>query len=73
MRGMHEYLYIVVIARINHSFSELFKNYERNKIDIWWRSLERVHVSGLISKCYIYLYSVPVEVLLTSEFVHQNT
>ena len=41
-------------------------------MDIWWRSLESVHVSGLISKCYIDLYSVPVEVLLASEFVHQN-
>lgn len=73
IRSMHEYLYIVVIARINHAFSELFKNYERNKMDIWWRSLERVHVSGLIAKGNIDLYSVPVEVLLPSEFINYDT
>lgn len=72
MRSMQEYLYIVMISSRLSVFSELIRNYERNKIDIWWRSLERVHVSGLISKCYIYLYSVPVEVLLPAEFIHQN-
>ena len=73
MRSMHEYLYIVMISSRFPAFSELIKNYERDKIDIWWRSLESVHVSGLISKGNIDLHSVPVEVLLTSEFVHQNT
>ena len=53
-------------------FSELLPENERHKMSIWWRSLECVHVSGLISKCYIDLYSIAVEVLLASEFVHQN-
>lgn len=73
MRSMHEHLYIIVLTSISSVFSELIKNYERNKIDIWRRSLESVHVSGFISKCYIDLYSIAVEVLLASEFVHQNT
>ena len=53
-------------------FSEHFDKSERNKMDIWWRSLKSVHVSGLIPKCYIDLNSISVEVLLASEFVHQN-
>lgn len=73
MRSMHEYLYIVVLTSISSVFSELIKNYERDKIDIWWRSLESVHVSGLIAKGNIDLYSVPVEVLLTSEFINYDT
>ena len=73
MRSMHEYLYIVVLTSISSVFSELIKNYERDKIDIWWRSLERVHVSGLIAECHIDLNGIAVEVLLTSEFVHKNT
>ena len=73
MRSMHEYLYIVMISSIFSVFPELIKNYERNKISIWWRSLESVHVSGLIAKGNIDLYSVPVEVLLTSEFINYDT
>lgn len=72
IRTMHVYLYIVLISHGNNMFSEHFSKSERNKMDIWWRSLESVHVSGLISKCYIDLNSVSVEVLLPSEFVHQN-
>lgn len=74
MRSMHEYLYIVVITIIYSVFLELFKNYERNKIDIWWRWLfERVHVARLIAERNIDLHGVSVEVLLTSELIHQNT
>ncbi len=70
---MQVYLYIVVIQRSLYMISEHLQKSERNKIDIWWRSLERVHVSGLIAECHIDLNGIAVEVLLTSEFVHQNT
>ena len=73
MRSMHRYLYIVMTSSCFSVFSELIENYERNKMDIWWRSLERVHVSGLIAKGNIDLYSVPVEVLLPSEFINYDT
>lgn len=77
MRSMHEYLYIVMISSIFSVFSELIKNYERNKIDIWWRWLfERVHVAGVTAKHNVDLHgriaADLLHLLLNKEIPHTN-
>ena len=74
---MHEYLYIVVISIINYAFSELLKNYERHKIDIWWRWLfERVHVARFAAEHNINLHSRIaadlLHLLLNKEIPHSD-
>lgn len=77
MRSMHVCLHIVLISRLFSIFSELLRENERHKIDIWWRSLfERIHIPGIATKYNIYLHGcIPADLLhllLNKEIPHTN-